>query len=257
MTNERLKVALHRAGLTNETVARAIGVDPKTVDRWLGGRTPHPRHRWAIAVQVGEDEEYLWPDARRSVPSNGGAAAEVVAAYAYRSDLDSHRWWKLFQRAERQIDLLGYTLYFLPQQHPGLADLLREKAKAGCQVRLCLADPESDNVLARDEEEREAITLVARIASTLHWLEPLLEEDGIEARFQQAPLYSSIFRFDDQMLVTPHLYAIPGHAAPLLHLRRLGSNGVFSRFATHFEGIWAHTRPIGEDRGRTPLSSGS
>lgn len=257
MTNERLRVALQRAGLTTEAVARATGVDPKTAHRWVAGRTPHPRHRWVIAAQVGEDEEYLWPDARRSIPANDGAAAEVVAAYPYRSDLDTHRWWALFQRAERQIDLLGYTLYFLPLQHPGLADLLRDKAKRGCAVRLCLADPESGNVLARDEEEQEAITLVARIASTLHWLEPLLEEDCIEARFQQAPLYSSIFRFDDQMLVTPHLYAIPGHAAPLLHLRRLGSNGVFSRFATHFEGIWADTRPIGEDRERTPLSSRS
>ena len=39
MTNERLRIALDRAGLTNEAVARSTGVDPKTVQRWLAGRT--------------------------------------------------------------------------------------------------------------------------------------------------------------------------------------------------------------------------
>ena len=256
MTNERLRVALDRAGLTVESAARTADVDPKTVQRWLAGRVPHPRHRWALAAQVEEDEEFLWPTARRSPPSDDGATPEIVAAYAYRSDFDTRRWWDLFVRAEHQIDLLGYTLYFLPQQHRDLADLLCRKAKKGCRIRIGLADPASPNVQARDEEEGQAITLVARIQSTLEWLEPVLQFDEIDARFQDAPLYSSIFRFDDQMLVTPHLFATPGHSAPLLHLKRLGPNGLFSRFAAHFEGIWADTRPIGEDRRRTPLRSG-
>lgn len=257
MANERLRVALDRAGLTNDAVARIAGVDPKTVQRWLAGRVPHPRHRWAIAAQVEEDEDFLWPAARRARPSSDGTTAEIVAAYAYRSELDARRWWDLFVRAERQIDLLGYTLYFLPQQHPNLADLLRSKANKGCQIRIGVADPTSSNVQARDEEEHQAITLVARIQSTLGWLEPVLQLDEIDARFQDAPLYSSIFRFDDHMLVTPHLFATPGHAAPLLHLRRLGPHGLFSRFAAHFDGIWADARPIGEDRLRTPLRSGA
>ncbi len=185
-----------------------------------------------------------------------GVAAEVAGAYAYRSDLDVRRWWNMFDNAQRQIDLLGYTLYFLPQQHPALAELLQRKAKDSCRIRIVLADPASANVQARDLEERQAITLVARIESTLQWLEPLLDCDSIEARFQEAALYSSIFRFDDQMLVTPHLYATPGHAAPLLHLKRLGPNGLFSRFAAHFEGIWADTRPVREDQERTHLRSG-
>ena len=173
MTNERLRVAFDRAGLTNEAAARVAEVSPKTVQRWLAGRVPHPRHRWTIAARVEEDEEYLWPDARRSSPATDGATAEIVAAYTYRSDLDLSRWWDLFMRAEEQIDLLGYTLFFLPQQHPNLAELLHRKARNGCQIRIAIADPSSANVRARDEEEGQAITLVARIQSTLQWLEPL------------------------------------------------------------------------------------
>jgi hypothetical protein len=41
-------------------------------------------------------------------------------------------------------------------------------------------------------------------------------QDQLEASLRRpwsrdAPLYSSIFRFDDQMFVTPHLYATPGN----------------------------------------------
>jgi transcriptional regulator with XRE-family HTH domain len=256
MTNKRLRVALERAGLTTAETARAAEVDPKTVERWLAGRIPHPRHRRALASRVEEDEDFLWPDAYRRKTSRDGALAEIVSAYAYRSDLEIRHWWDLFVRSEKQIDLLGYTLYFLPQQHPGLTQLLRQKAEDGCRIRLIVSDPASPNLRSRDEEEHQAITLVARIESTLEWLEPLLECEQIDARFQDAALYSSIFRFDDQMLVTPHLYATPGHSAPLLHLKRLGSSGLFSRFEAHFEGIWADTRPVGEDRGRTHLRSG-
>jgi hypothetical protein len=67
----------------------------------------------------------------------------------------------------------------------------------------------------------------------------LLDEDGFELRYQDIPLYNSVFRFDDEMLVTPHLMATPGSQAPMLHLRRLSSDGVFSRFAGHFETVWA------------------
>jgi hypothetical protein len=45
------------------------------------------------------------------------------------------------------------------------------------------------------------------------------------------------------MLVTPHLFATPGSSAPLLHLRKIGNNGLFDRFASHFESVWATTKP--------------
>ena len=64
MANERLRDALLRNGFDLEQVAKATGVDPKTVERWITkGRTPVPKHRRAIASMVRETESYLWPDA--------------------------------------------------------------------------------------------------------------------------------------------------------------------------------------------------
>lgn len=254
MPNERLREAIRASGLNPALLGPEIGVDPKTVERWIAtDRTPYPRHRRRIAQVLEEREEYLWPGLRRGGFAPADDQGEIVAAYPYRTDLDIRRWWDLFRGAEREIDLLGFTLYFLWQQHPDLVGLLREKTSAGVRLRVALADPESEHVHYRDREEGQAITIVARIKSSLAVLAGLGELEGVETRFQDAPLYNSLFRFDDQMLVTPHLYAVPGHAAPLLHLRRLSDNGLFSRFATHFDGLWAEARSIGQDHDKKAM----
>ena len=200
----------------------------------------------------------MWPGVGNRLQAGGrGSTAEVVAAFPHRTDLNPDRWWAFLTAAEARIDLLGYTLYFLPHQHPELMALLRERCDQGCRVRIVLADPRSEHVRRRDEEERDPITLIARIESSLRALGPLLDYPNADLRFQNAPLYNSIFRFDDQMLVTPHLYATPGRSAPMLHLRRLGPNGIFSTFAAHFEAIWADSRTIMADDLGTRTPSGA
>jgi hypothetical protein len=246
VVNERLRAAMSASGVTVESLARSANVDPKTVHRWIAGRIPHPRHRWAVVERVHESEGYLWPDALQP----GGtpdASAEIVAAYPYRSQVDAGRWWRLIDGASSEIDLLGYTVYFLPQQDPRTVAALAEKCQSGCRVRLVVADPESEHVRRRDEEEQEPITLVARIKSSLRAFEPLLSCPGAELRFQDVPLYNSLFRFDDEMFVTPMLYPTPGHAAPLLHLRRLRPEGIFSRFQSHFSAVWDASTPVTPD----------
>lgn len=256
MSNDRLRAALSRAALSTEQVARRTDVDPKTVQKWLSGRVPHPRHRWAVAELVNEDEEFLWPEARRRSPDGLGGAAEIVTAFARRADVDNARWRKLISQAEHQIDMLGYTLFFLPQQIPDLVDVLLDKCERGCRIRMMLADPECEQVRLREEEEQEPITLSARIETSLRAYEPLMDCRHADIRFQHAPLYNSVYRFDDEMFVTPHLYAKPGHSAPLLHLRRLGPNGIFAQFTSHFEGIWADSEAIEHDRTRKPARAG-
>jgi hypothetical protein len=257
LSNDRLAASITATGLTIEQVARHAEVDPKTVQRWMSGRTPHPRHRFAVARLLDQHEEFLWPGAHRRQADALGAAAELIAAYPHRTDLNADRWWALFSGAQSQIDLLGYTLYFLPHQHPQLIDLLTDRCERGCRVRIAVADPQSEHVKRRDDEEREAITLVARIQSSLEAFEPLFGCQNADLRFQDAPLYNSVFRFDDEMLVTPHLYGTPGRSAPMLHLRRLGPNGLFSRWSAHFEGIWSDSRPIDTDRPARPIRSGT
>jgi hypothetical protein len=244
MSNERLRKAMAGAHLGVEEVSQATQVDPKTVQRWLKGRVPHARHRWTVAELVHEDEGYLWPNSDgRRIPGSP-TTAEVVAAYPHRADVPPERWWTLLVEAKRQIDLLAYAMLFLYETHPRLFDLLRGKAAAGCRIRIALADPVSRQVVERDAEERLNGGLVARVRTSLQQFEEALADcEGIELGLHASPLYNSLFRFDDDMFVTPHLYGTTGYRAPLLHLRRLERDGIFDTFAGHFEAVWSTTTP--------------
>jgi hypothetical protein len=149
MANERLRSAMAKAQADIEAITQATGVDPKTAQRWLNGRIPHPRHRWAIAHLLGEDEGYLWPAARPDLSPGAEATSEVVAAYGHR----------------------------------------------------------------------------------------------VELRFHNVHLYNAIYRFDDEIIVTPYLYRAHGFQHPAFRLRRLGPYGVFASFADQFETIWATAAP--------------
>ena len=244
MANERLIRAMAEAHIDIETVANATNVDPKTVQRWLGGRTPHTRHRWEIAKLLREREDYLWADNDVKAATTTAQTAEVIALYTHRAHVPVHIWWQLFTQAQIQIDLLGYAMLFLPEQHPNLIALLKEKAQANCKVRIAIADPTSIDVQRRDEEEQLGGTLPARIQSTLYHFRNLHNCENIEIRFHTTPMYNSVFRFDNEMFVTPHLYGLHGSKAPLMHLRRLGPYGPFENFAMHFENLWATTTPV-------------
>ncbi|MET8042105.1 helix-turn-helix transcriptional regulator [Micromonospora sp. NPDC005215] len=64
--NDALRVALSDTGHTAESLAETVGVDPKTVGRWLSeGRIPHPRHRLAAAEALHKDVADIWPDTSR------------------------------------------------------------------------------------------------------------------------------------------------------------------------------------------------
>ncbi len=242
--NERLKNAMAGKHINVGKIAQETGADPKTVQRWVNGRVPHPRHRWTISKLLAEREDYLWPGTTDVSIEGSPKTSEIISAYARRTDVPVSAWWEQFTKAESQIDLLGYAMLFLPEQHPDLAQLLIKKSERGCNIRLALADPDSPQVSDRDDEEGLGGTLPGRIKSTLLHLRELQGKPSIEMAYHRIPLYNSIFRFDGEMFVTPHMYGLHGSKAPLLHLRNLGKHGIFANFAEHFEAVWANATPI-------------
>src|SRR5438477_11260454 len=132
MPNERLRTAMGNARVDIDQIAEATRVDPKTVQRWLAGRVPHPRHRWKLSELVGQEEGYLWPTARPDVAPGAAATSEVVGAYAHRTDIPSSTWNELLGRARPQIDIVGYSFLFLPEQTVNLSKVIRDKCAGGC-----------------------------------------------------------------------------------------------------------------------------
>jgi hypothetical protein len=241
MNNERLRTAMVKARISIADVNRSTGVDEKTVQRWIAGRTPHQRHRWAVAALLDEDEAYLWPRSALELGAGAASTAEVVAAYAHRAEVPHTLWTGLVDGSRRRVHVLAYAALFLAENYPGLASRLAEKAADGCDVRLALVDADSDAARNRDAEEGLDGALLARIRNAEKLLAPLVEVDGAQVRRHATAMYNSVFVFDDEMLVTPHLYRRSGFESPTLHLRRLGEGGIFDTFLQHVDEVWTES----------------
>jgi transcriptional regulator with XRE-family HTH domain len=245
--NEPLRRALLRARLREDDIAARLGVDPKTVRRWLNGRVPYPHNRAAIAELVGADEADLWPDA-------GGPLAmrarpeELGTVYPHRWGVPREVWVRLFESAEREIAILAYSALFLAED-AGILRILAEKGRAGINVRIALGDPDGPNVAERGEEEGIGKAMAAKIRNALTLYRPLAAVQNIEIRLHRAVLYNSIHRADDQLLVNQHTYGIPAAQAPLICLRDTDGGEMAALYSDSFERVWASSAQLTQRRG--------
>ncbi|MGA5703447.1 DUF5919 domain-containing protein [Peterkaempfera bronchialis] len=233
------------ARMGERQLAEKCGVDAKTVGRWLAdaSRVPHARHRWAASDALGVDESMLWPSTVRAAIKTG-PDREVVSVYPYRSAAPTSLWRSLITKASDELTFAGYTNYFLWLEQANLGGALRRKAEQGCRVRFLLGEPDSETTRARERDEDVPLTLSIRIRVTLAELEKIKDTKGIQARFSSGHTHLSVFRFDDDMIVTPLLTHRIGHDAPMLHLRRSQDDGMFDRFAAHTDELWTQGRPV-------------
>ncbi|MFK8846926.1 XRE family transcriptional regulator [Streptomyces sp. Ac-502] len=238
MVNERLRRAMHRAGLDIASLADASEVSTKTVERWLSGKVPYPRTRYRVAAILQEDESYLWPEA---VNGSSLAGAEMVATYPRRSDVPRHLWMELLRSSERDIDLLAFAGLFLTEEHPDWLPTLADKARAGARVRILLGDPTGTQLASRDREYRIGGGVSGRVSSVLNHYGQL-GPDTVQIRLHDTPLYNSIYRFDDEMIVNVHAYGVLAAFTPTMHLRRMDGS-YFSTYVESYERVWASARP--------------
>jgi transcriptional regulator with XRE-family HTH domain len=247
VSNDRLRAALQTAGIDPEQLADAVGVDYKTVQRWISGRQPRGRHRAAVATALGVTERELWPEAAIE-PKDGGGRMELIGAFARSDDVLAPDWKTAITEAGERVDLLDYTLIHILGA-PGMRELLAAKAKAGCQIRLLIsyatrARLATDTPLDLPYED-DPPAAAMEIARSRAIINTLLEHENVHARKFAAMRFNTIVRVDQRMLVTLHLWGTAGEQAPLIHLRQLDHPGLFEQFAQHYQHIWEHaSHPI-------------
>jgi transcriptional regulator with XRE-family HTH domain len=237
--NETLRRALLRARLTEEDVAARLEVDPKTVRRWLEGRVPYLRHRWAIASMLDLDEADLWPQvsATRSRPE------EVRAIYPHRDDVPLDFWRILFGSAAREISILAESALFLAED-PGILAVLGERARAAVKMRICLCDPNTPYSALGSAEQRSHATSNVRTSKALTRFEPLREVGEVEIHLHRAALNNAIYRADNECLIGQYVYGVAAGQSPVLHLRGYDdSHDLINTYLESFERIWADTLP--------------
>jgi hypothetical protein len=230
-------------GITPIEFATELQVDPKSVERWIKGRTPYRRHRYAVAAHLGVDETYLWPDALTPDQVANASESEIINVYAHRWAVPSDLWRNFFDDAEQEIGVLVYSGLFIPED-AGIQKIFRRKAEAGATVRILLGDPDSEQVAQRGIDEGIDQGMAARIRNAIVLYRPLRGVDGIEFRLHRTVLYNSIYQADDQLLVNTHIYNFPASQAPVLHLRRIAGGDMVTTYLESFARVWDGAVPL-------------
>ncbi len=243
MANERLRSALLENGVTPNALAEVLDVDPKSVERWVSGRTPYRRHRYAVAAHLGVDEAYIWPESLTPGQIASASESEIVNIYPHRWAVPSEMWRHIFDAAETDIGVLVYSGLFLSED-TGIHRIFRAKANEGVRIRILLGDADSANVLQRSADEGIEDALSAKIRNAIAMYKPLRAIDGIEFRLHDTILYNSIYRADDQLLVNTHIYGFGASMAPVLHLRQVAGGDMVSIYLNSFEKVWDTARPL-------------
>jgi transcriptional regulator with XRE-family HTH domain len=240
--NESLRRAMLRARLREDDVAAQLGVDPKTVRRWLSGRVPYPSSRAALADLVGVDEDDLWPEA--GGPLWGRLRPEELAAvYPHRWAIPRDVWTRFFESAEHEIAVLAYSALFLAED-AGLLSIIENKARDGVRVRLALGDPDSLSVALRGKEEGIGDAMASKVRNALMLYRPLMKSENVEIRLHETALYNSIYCVDGEVLVNQHAYGIHAAQSPVHWFRLSAVGDMATAYLDSFERVWAVSKAI-------------
>lgn len=244
MPNERLRATLLERGVTPAELADAVGVDPKSVERWISGRTPYRRHRYAVSQFLNADEAYLWPDGLPRQQVVSASEGEILTLYPHRWTVPREAWGRLFQGARDEIGVLVYSGLFLAED-AGVLRTFAEKAREGVRVRILLGDPASVHVANRGTDEGINEAMAAKIRNVMVLYQRAVGGiEGIEFRLHDTVLYNSVYWADEQVLVNTHVYGFAASHAPVLHLKKIPGGEMVSTYVESFERVWAQAKPM-------------
>lgn len=244
MVNERLRASIHAAGLTLQDLSAQIQVDPKTVERWIAtGRVPHRRNRQSVAQALHRSEDFLWSGSQDEAASLTNAEAELIQIYPTRGHIPSSTWTSLLDNCQQSIDVLAFAGSFLHDAVPQFTERLRNRATAGVSIRLLFGDPNSEAVQIRGQEEGIGESLAERCRLTWKYLESLEKNAMIARRKHATTLYSSIYRFDDEMLLNHHGYGAAASQSHVLRLRKTAPGVIFEQNLRCFDRVWDSSDP--------------
>ena len=235
--NERLAEAMARARQNSTDLAASIGVDPRTIERWVDDRARIPRaeSRHALAKLLETPAGVLWP----TVATGPQVTEDLIAMYPSRTAVPAGHVMSLMAAARQNLDVLALAGLWLWDAVPQFGETLARKATDGVAVRVCLGDPRGASAALRGGEEGIPDLVGSRCGMALSYAKHWLGEDSNAIRLHDTTLYASILRFDEDVLVNWHLFGAPAADSPVLHLRRAETRGLADTVLCSFERVWA------------------
>lgn len=242
-TNERLRGTMASAQVRTADLAEKVGVDAKTVERWISkGRLPHRTHRVAVAKALTVDEAYIWPEVLTQPVTQSASVAELLQIHPSRASISHDVWQQLIRGAREALDVLVYSGTFLFEEHD-ICHVLRQKAAEGVRCRVLIGDETSEAIRLRAAEEGTSGSLEGRVQLHRRSLRQVAGVPGIEVRVHATTLYNSLYRFDEDLMVNGHAYGEPASHSPIMHLRRVPGGRMWDHYMRSFEEVWKIATP--------------
>jgi hypothetical protein len=185
-----------------------------------------------LQILTGCSQFELERNIKKEVLKKAAKSTGLLNIYNHRSELSSNDFISRLKKASSNIDLLGHAIHFIPE-HFEFKEVLENTS---AEIRICLSNPNSKYVFERNLEEKNEGSIAARISSSLLRINQI-QSKNLTLKLHETPLYCSIFRFDNEMFVTPHLYGLRGASAPMMHLEN-NNNGLYNSYLKHFNDIW-------------------
>jgi hypothetical protein len=174
---------------------------------------------------------------RISLIAGQASDAGVSQIFGQRADIPTETFESLARLATNRILILSYAMEFLADSPTFLEDL-GFQAQKGLDVRILLGDPSGTSIIARDEEESSEGSIPSRIQTTLIRARREMGSNFTgRIRLFDAPLYASIYLFDNDAVICSSLFGQRGSRAPSIVARAPGP--IFDSYFNHFEDLWA------------------
>jgi lambda repressor-like predicted transcriptional regulator len=224
-----------------DDVAHQAGMDPKTLERAIAGRTPHPRNRHALATVLESDPTEIWPDSYGAPNNrlNTRELAGVERVYATRSDFLSDMPPENVFSGASSVASVGLSNNLLCQHY---ADRRLERLiTAGAVVTCLFLDPTGTSMAAREIEEGQPPGHLANLTTLnithLQRLRAHLDE-ATRDRLRLAT-YDQTIRFNiiivkrpdtTTAIVQPYLPRTRGVDSPTFVIRQTPEPGLLETF---------------------------
>jgi len=140
------------------------------------------------------------------------------------------------------MDVLVFSGAFLIEQYD-LIPTVRSKAASGVRFRFLIGDESSEAVKQRAIEEGTPGGLEGRAQLMRRYLREVADLTGVEVRTHGTTLYTSLYRFDDNLLVNGHAYGALAGESPVMHLKQLPDGKMWDGFMRSFERVWETGTP--------------
>jgi conjugative relaxase-like TrwC/TraI family protein len=217
--------ALARQALARQAVALAAPEWPRVPDclRRASGESryfPHGAIRYATSAQLTVEERLL-AQARQT----GAPRLRVLGS------------------ARREIGILDNAGMPVVGDRP-IMELLAERVRCGVRARICLTVSNVSG-LSRPSASAGNEATTADPRDELAVYVPLHEKERLELRLQRRLFYSSIYRGDDQLLVSQHAYGVAGGETPVLYLQRTEGGDLADAYLDAFKQAWAEAAANG------------